>query len=278
MKIGFIGQGWIGKNYANDFEKRGYEIVRFALESPYNKNSDKIKGCDIVFVAVPTPTTPKGFDSSIIRNVLKYIGKDKTVVIKSTILPGITEDLQREYSNIYVFHSPEFLRETSAAFDAANPERNIIGMPIDNSDYRERANTIMSILPKAKYELICSAREAEVLKYAGNCFLATKVIFMNMLYDLSKNLDCNWDTVRDAMSMDERIGKSHMEPIHASGRGAGGHCFIKDYAAFVELYSQVVGDKEGINALKAIELKNIDLLARSNKDVDLIKSVHGKAL
>ncbi|MEI8143411.1 MAG: hypothetical protein WCG48_02245 [Candidatus Berkelbacteria bacterium] len=147
-------------------------------------------------------------------------------------------------------------------------------MPIDNSDYRERANTIMGILPKAKYELICSAREAEVLKYAGNCFLATKVIFMNMLYDLSKNLDCNWDTIRDGMSMDERIGKSHMEPIHTSGRGAGGHCFIKDYAAFVELYSKVVGDKEGVNALRAIELKNIDLLTRSNKDINLLRSIY----
>jgi len=59
-KIGFIGQGWIGKNYADDFEKRGYEIVRYALESPYIDNKEKIKECDIVFIAVPTPQHSQG--------------------------------------------------------------------------------------------------------------------------------------------------------------------------------------------------------------------------
>ena len=58
--IGFIGQGWIGKNYANDFEARGYATVRYALEEPYKANEDKIKDCDIVFIAVPTPSTPTG--------------------------------------------------------------------------------------------------------------------------------------------------------------------------------------------------------------------------
>jgi len=56
--IGFIGQGWIGKNYADDFEKRGYETVRYSLEKPYVDNKEKIKDCDLVFIAVPTPTTP----------------------------------------------------------------------------------------------------------------------------------------------------------------------------------------------------------------------------
>ena len=53
--IGFIGQGWIGKNYADDFETRGYRIVRYAKEEPHSHNREKIGGCDIVFIAVPTP-------------------------------------------------------------------------------------------------------------------------------------------------------------------------------------------------------------------------------
>ncbi len=58
-KIGFIGQGWIGKNYADDFEKRGFEVVRYAQEEPYIKNKEAIADCDIVFIAVPTPSTPE---------------------------------------------------------------------------------------------------------------------------------------------------------------------------------------------------------------------------
>ena len=57
-KIGFIGQGFIGKNYADDFERRGFEVIRYALEEPYRANKEKIRECDIVFIAVPTPTTP----------------------------------------------------------------------------------------------------------------------------------------------------------------------------------------------------------------------------
>ena len=64
--IGFIGQGFIGKNYADDFEQRNYKVVRYALEGTYAGNKDRIKECDIVFIAVPTPTTPEGFDLSIV--------------------------------------------------------------------------------------------------------------------------------------------------------------------------------------------------------------------
>ena len=98
--IGFIGQGWIGKNYADDFEKRGYETVRYSLEKPYVDNKEKIKDCDLVFIAVPTPTTPTGFDDSILRQTVKLVGKGKIAVIKSTVLPGTTESIQRENPDI----------------------------------------------------------------------------------------------------------------------------------------------------------------------------------
>ena len=76
-QIGFIGQGWIGKNYADDFEARGYMVVRYGQEPEYAGNKEKIAECDIVFIAVPTPTTPHGFDDSILREVLVLIGKGK---------------------------------------------------------------------------------------------------------------------------------------------------------------------------------------------------------
>ena len=273
-KIGFIGQGWIGKHYADNFEKRGYEVVRYGLEEPHANNDGKIKECDIIFIAVPTPTTPDGFSDSILRNVIKNVGEGKIAVIKSTILPGTTESIQKENPNIYIFHSPEFLTESTAAYDAAHPNRNIIGIPIDNQEYRDKAQEVMEVLPDSPYKLICASKEAELIKYGGNCWFYFKVIFINMLYDLVKKQGCRWETVRDAMAADPRIGRTHLDPVHKSGRGAGGHCFIKDFAAFSELYKKEIGDEAGVKVLESLVNKNINLLVKSNKDLNLLKGVY----
>ena len=276
--IGFIGQGFIGKNYADDFEKRGYEVIRYALESDYVINKDKIKDCDIVFIAVPTPSTPKGFDDSILRKVIKLVGKKKIAVIKSTMVPGKTESIQKENPDIFVFHSPEFLTEKTATYDAAHPTRNIVGIPVENAIYKKKAGLILSTLPKAPYQNICSSREAELTKYGGNCWFYFKVIYMNMLYDLADRLGCDYSIIRDGMAADPRIGGTHLDPVHQGGRGAGGHCFIKDFAAFSDFYDKLIGDFEGREVLKSLTEKNIKLLVESGKDLDLLRGVYGDNL
>lgn len=275
MRIGFIGQGWIGKNYADDFEARGYEVIRYALEEPYRRNKTKIATCDIVFIAVPTPTTPGGFDYSLIRDVLPLIGGGKIAVIKSTVLPGTTEALQKLFPNLFVLHSPEFLVESTAAYDAAHPNRNIVGIPNMNAVYREKAETVLRVLPDAPYAKVMAARDAEFVKYAGNCFLFIKIVFMNLLYDVVAATDSDWAGVREALIHDPRIGSSHTEPVHKSGRGAGGHCFIKDFEAFREMYRTNVSDAYGNALLVALKDKNIELLAKSGKDIDLLHGVYG---
>ncbi|MFA6050900.1 MAG: hypothetical protein WC761_06970 [Candidatus Paceibacterota bacterium] len=278
MKIGFIGQGFIGKNYADDFEKRGFDVVRYSMEEPYVQNKEKIIECDIVFIAVPTPTTPDGFDDTIVRKVIKLVGKGKVAVVKSTVLPGSIEEIEKDNPEIFVLNSPEFLREATAAYDAANPERNIIGIPKETPEYREKAEMVMKVLAKSSYELICTSKEAEIIKYAGNCFLFTKVIFMNILHDLTTKTGGKWDVVADALVHDSRVGESHMQPVHDSGRGAGGHCFIKDFAAFTNLYENLVGDMEGKAVLRAMEAKNIELLVGTGKNLDLLKGVYGERI
>lgn len=275
MKIGFIGQGWIGKNYANDFEARGYEVIRYALEAPYVVNKERISECDIVFIAVPTPTTPKGFDDSALQTVLPLVGKEKIAVVKSTILPGTTEKLQRLFLDIFILHSPEFLVESTAAYDAAHPNRNIIGIPKMNALYREKAEAVLRVLPDAPYAKIMSARDAEFVKYAGNCYLFTKVMFMNLLYDIVASTGSDWSSVREALIHDPRVGTSHTEPLHKSGRGAGGHCFIKDFEAFREMYRANVPDTYGNTLLAALKDKNIELLVNSSKDLELLEGVYG---
>ena len=281
MKLGFIGQGWIGKNYADHFEDRGFDTVRYAKEEPYSANKDKVAECDIVFVAVPTPTTREGFSAKIVEDVLACVGKGKIAVIKSTILPDTTRKLQKKYPDITVLFSPEFLREATVREDVDNPDRNIIG--ITREKHRGAAEEMMKILPRAPYENVCSAEEAELTKYAGNTFLYMKVVYMNMLYDLAQTFGGDWETIVKNVVADQRIGNSHMYPVHSSGhtknpgRGAGGHCFIKDFAAFADFYRKNVPDIVGHELFTAIERKNISLLRTSGKDLELLEEVYGRA-
>ena len=282
LRIGYVGQGFIGKNYADDMERRGFKVVRYALEEPYRANKEKIKDCDIVFIAVPTPTTPEKFDDSIVRVALSLVGTGKTAVVKSTLLPYTTARLQKDFPDVFVMHSPEFLREATAAYDASHPDRNIVGIPEETPEFRARAEAVLSVLPQAPFELVCSSLEAELIKYAGNSWLYVKVIYVNMLYDLVHSLGGRYETVRDALAADPRIGRSHLDPVHQSGhggkpgRGAGGHCLIKDFEALRRLYEEKVPDEYGARVFDTIAAKNINLLFTSSKDIDLLEGVYGK--
>lgn len=277
LKIGFIGQGWIGKNYADDFEERGFKVVRYSLEKKYKGNGDKVNACDIVFIAVPTPTTPKGFDDSILISAIRKVNKTpKIIVIKSTIIPGTTQRLQDIFKKdgLVILHSPEFLTEATAKFDASHPKRNIIGVP-EGIDVDPLIKLVMSILPNAPYKAIVPSRVAELIKYAGNCWFYFKVIYINLLYDLANKLDIDYEMVKEAMSFDPRIGFTHLDPIHHGGRGAGGDCFIKDFATFSKMYEKLfTEDFEGRMILRFMENKNILLLKKSNKSLDILKGVY----
>ena len=274
MKIGFIGQGFIGSAYAEDFESRGFEVVRFALEAPYNKNEKEIVECDVVFIAVPTPTTPDGFSADIVKDVLKYVGKEKVAVIKSTILPGTTDKLQEEFPHIYLMHSPEFLVAATAKRDAMKPNRNVVGY---TKRSKCKAKSILDILPEAPFNKTIPVKEAELVKYMGNIFLAQKVLLANLMHDAAKKVGADYDIVKDVVGADPRIQIGHLDISHDGGRGAGGYCFIKDLSAFSDYYKEIFPeDLKGISIFESLEEKNIQLLKDSKKDIDLLEGVYGK--
>ncbi len=282
--IGFIGQGWIGKNYADDFEKRGYKTVRYALEEPYRANREKIKECSIVFVAVPTPTTPKGFDANIVRNALTNIAPGTTAVIKSTLVPGTTASLQKDFPKIFVMHSPEFLSRGTAKYDAAHPIENIVGIPKNSAQFQERAKAVIATLPKAPSKIV-SAETAELFKYVHNTSLFARSIYMNILYDLSQKLGVKWNDIKELIINDPMIAfqdpvvaKWHIEPNPPAGRGVGGDCHIKDFETFSRLYKTLVGDPVGLAMIDAMKKKNISLLLESKKDLDLLEGVYGSKI
>ena len=275
-KIGFIGQGFIGKNYADDFEERGYDIVRYDNHE-FIKNKWNIAKCDFVFIAVPTPSTPKGFDISIVDGVLDLIGTGKVAIIKSTIKIGETRKLQAKHPDIIVVHSPEFLTEVNATQDAKFPNRNIVGVnDVGSEILYKKAQEIIEILPKAQYNLITNYETAEMIKYGGNNWFYFKIVYMNMLFNLSEKFNVDFDIVKQAMANDPRIGFTHLDTIHKGGRGAGGHCFIKDFRCFREMLDEQKDLIADTDVARYIEMYNLFLLGKSSKDRDLVEGVYGK--
>lgn len=280
MKLGFIGQGWIGKTYADYFEDQEFDVVRYSNELSFSKNKELIKSCEMVFISVPTPTTPQGFDYSIVEEVLPLVGDGSIAIIKSTIIPGTTEKLQKEFPEIFILHSPEFLSEKTKKHDVENPDCNIVGIPVSNEIYREKAESVIAILPEAP-SIICSSREAEFIKYTHNIHGFIQIMYSNLLFDLAEKLEVNWEVVKEFIGYDKYMIDRYADPVHASGhtdkkgRGAGGHCFIKDFAAFRELHEKIVNDEKWAVILKSLENKNIDLLRSSGKDIDILKETYG---
>ncbi len=300
MKIGFIGQGFIGNAYADDFEKRGFDIVRYALEAQDASNKERIQECDIVFIAVNAATVPAGtlrddghqavhYDDSNVRSTPALVRPGAIIVIKSTLPPGMTASIQAQYPDRIILHSPEFLLETTAAKDASAPERNIVGMPLDDEAHRAAAALVTSVLPKAPHEVITSSINAELIKYGNNAYLFLKIVFSNMYFDLVEKFGGDWEIVSQTIGTDPRIGPAHMglrlkEGIHGkedppgvySRRGAGRSCFIKDWAQLSELYAVTFpDDKNTIQALRGFEYKNAELLREYDRYVDLLEGVYG---
>jgi UDP-glucose 6-dehydrogenase len=131
------------------------------------------------------------------------------------------------------------------------------------------------VLPPAPFTHICSAEEAEMIKYAHNVSGVMQVLTYNALYDLAKNVGASWDAIHPAIVADPMMSDRYADPVHRSGRGAGGACFIKDFAIFTRLYEDMVGQPEGVAFLRAAEKNNLGLLLSSHKDLDLLEGVYG---
>lgn len=276
MKIGCIGQGFVGKNFTDDLENRGYSVVRYSLDDQHIVNKDQLKDCEMVFIAVPTPTTPEGFNFSAIEEVMDYIGEGQIAVIKSTVLPGTTKKIQERFSNKIVLCSPEFLSESTAAFESARPYVNVVGMAYDTPTHRKAAQKIIAVLPKTDHNFIVSAVAAELYKYAHNINGYMRIMLTNLLYDLGNEHDIDWADVKLMIESDIMMSPYYNKPVHKKGRGAGGNCFIKDLAAFRFAYEGLLPeDIEGINLLKALEAKNVQLLNATGKSQEIIKQVYG---
>jgi UDPglucose 6-dehydrogenase len=230
--IGIMGLGVVGDATHQWFERRG-QALRVYDPNRGLGSEPEINEADVVFVCVPTPyDAVRGFDDQALEQAVSMLGGSKVIVVKSTVLPGTTEAYQVRYSQHCFLFNPEFLREAHARADFARPDRQIVGYTAQS---RHLSEWVMSWLPPAPYARLLPAREAEMIKYMTNSFLALKVTFANELYDLAEALDIDYDAVREGVAADARIGPSHLNVMDGGYRGYGGKCLPKDTKALLEL-------------------------------------------
>jgi len=243
--IGIVGAGVVGGALRQYLRDKGVDARVYDPPKGY----DDIASLDVastVFICVPTPyTSGRGFDDGYLLEAVAGLSGSKTVVIKSTVLPGTTALLQARYPQHRLMFSPEFLREATAFQDFIEPDRQIVGVTDKSASEGPR---IMAMMPRAPFELICPAGEAEMAKYAANSFLAVKVSYANEIFDLCRRLRIDYGQVRDIVAADARIGASHMD-VHDSGyRGYSGKCLPKDSKSLLDLARSVGVDLEVLRA------------------------------
>lgn len=219
---------------------------------------------EVIFVAVPTPyyLDEKGFDDSFLHQAIQTLTRPgKTIAIKSTVIPGTTDQLQARYPQHRFLFSPEFLTEATADYDLVHPNRQIIGYTPES---QKDAEPVMRLLPRAPFEKIVSAKAAEMIKYFGNAFYALKVAYANQMYDLCQALGIDYDQVKECSMAEPWIGKQHLEVNHKGYRGYGGKCLPKDTRAIIQL-----ARKNGIDLtlLKNAEAYNNELTSSQGLDI-----------
>ncbi len=233
MKIGIIGSGFVGGSVKNAYSLQGVETL--VVDPLYSSLTvADLTSCDSVFVCVPSPQANDGScDTTIFDNVIQDlvdVSYKGPIISKCTIPPRHYKQMQREVPNLV--HAPEFLVAATAQEDYLNGKFAIIGgIP----PWSGIAEYIIRI-GQTKIETVhfCSIEEAALVKYTINTFLATKVAYMNQIYQFCIDNEINYENVARMLLVEPRLGTSHFAVPGPDGKfGFGGACFPKDTSALL---------------------------------------------
>ena len=259
------------------FEPGLSELVRKNLDAGRLSFSDDLIGSinksDIVFIAVGTPTAKDGVSAdlsqvfSVVQLISKKIKSHKIIVTKSTVPIGTGDKIEKILNKnkkkeglFTVVSNPEFLREGEAIKDFKYPDRIVIGanerqvIKIFNDLYRPLVN-------KGAAFVSCSRRAAELIKYASNAFLATKISFINEIANLCEKVHVNVDDVALGIGLDKRIGSRFLR----AGPAYGGSCFPKDTKALA---------KVGKNYNSPLSIVNTVINFNENRKQDIENNIY----
>lgn len=294
MKIGIVGLGYVGLVTAAVLADRGYEVCGIDIDSAkistlnsgsiplfepgvqelLKKNASNLsfstyysdlKDADAIFVCVATPDRNGEINLDYVFSAFSSIitnSQCRTIAIKSTVIPG-TASKVFEKTGIHPVSNPEFLSEGTAVNDTLHPERVIIG-GIDERDISVFADIwAFTGAPVVK----TTNESAELIKYASNAFLATKISFINEIANLCEKIPgCDVNVVAKGMGYDKRISPYFLK----AGLGFGGSCFPKDTQAIAS-YAARNGERLRIIE-SAIEVNSIRVL----KNIERIERKYGK--
>jgi UDPglucose 6-dehydrogenase len=277
-KIDFLKSGGIPiyEIGLSDLMKRNIEKGRMNFSSDLRQT---VESSQVIFLAVGTPESANGEPDlidmmQISEEIGNYIREYKIIAVKSTVPIGtfrrINENVKKSTSSEFdVVSNPEFLREGSAVQDFLLPNRIVLGVS------STRAEKIMREVYRGLYlietpMIVTDNITAEMIKYACNCFLATKISFINEMAKMCDHFGADVVTVAKAMGMDGRIGPKFLHP----SPGFGGSCLTKDVAALISM-----GEKAGIDlkipkAVLGINREQRELVI--HKAVSLIGPLSGK--
>jgi len=248
-----------------------------------NSYKQAISFSDVIFICVGTPQYNNGRPNlkylfSCIETIVKHYKKENKnrllhLFIKSTIAPGTIKKINKKIQHqglekmLIVSSNPEFLKEGDAVNDFLKPDRIVIGS--NNAESIRIAESLYRpICWKSNRVHIVSPESAEIIKYASNAFLATKISFINEIARLSDAVGADIEDIRKGIGADERINPSFLY----AGLGFGGSCFPKDVSGLVHTFKELKIDSQIANATLQTNKEQI------NYFVNKIKSYYGKDL
>jgi len=276
-----VDEGKIGmiNNAQPPIYEKGLRKLMKEFQGKYYATRDyheALLNSDVTFIAVGTPSREDGsIDLTYVEQAAREIGKalrEKSdyhvVVVKSTVLPGTTENViklilekesgKKAYADFGLAMNPEFLREGVALDDFLNPDRIIIGV----QDKRTKKVLEELYAPIDAPKLFTDIKTAEMIKYASNAFLATKISFANEIGNICKKLGIDSWKVFEGIGLDHRISPHFFR----TGIGWGGSCFPKDVRALIRKAEELGEDpiilKAVVEVNKRQPLKLIELLKR----------------
>lgn len=243
--------------------KKNIELDRLRFSTDIQEG---VQTSEVIFIAVGTPPKENGeadlrFVHQVAADIGKYINEYRLVVTKSTVPVGtgqyikqIIKDNASKVMDFDIGSNPEFLREGSAIDDTLNMERAIIG--VESS----KASEILNELHKPfNTEIVeTNIETAEMIKYAANAFLATKISFINEMANVCEKVGADVTQVARGMGLDQRIGGAFLQ----AGLGYGGSCFPKDTSALIHISQKagydmkIVPSAEEVNYLQRINFIN----------------------
>nr|AIE94240.1 nucleotide sugar dehydrogenase (UGDH, ugd) [uncultured marine thaumarchaeote AD1000_44_B05] len=222
-----------------------------------------INNCDFIFISVGTPQKKNGeidlsFIKTVVRSVGKIISKNKKkpiILIKSTVTPGTMKDVilpileknskKKAGKDFGLISNPEFLQESKAIQDTIKPHVVVLGGY--KTKFMKKTEKFFSRFNPNIPIIITNHQTAEMIKYANNSFLATKISFINQIANICQAIpDTNIDDIAAAIGLDPRIGNLFLN----AGPGYGGSCLPKDMNAIINLSSKIGVKPTLLNAVE----------------------------